>query len=100
MQIVNEISPLNLKTSAVLEVMNQFTPRHKVDTMACLLNEDLADMHIAYGTANGNASLYQECFPSRDICLNIACLQTYIAGYENMKVSKRKGEVLLAQGIT
>ena len=53
--------------------MNQLTPRHRIDTMARLSNEDMADMHMAYGAGNGNARgavwLYQECLPG-------ACLQT------------------------
>ena len=50
---------LNLATPAVLEVMNQFTPRHSVDNMARLSNADMADMHT-WHTAND-----QERFPNR-----------------------------------
>ena len=44
--------------------MNQFTPRHNVNTMARLSNEDIADMYMAYGATNGAARLYQERFPN------------------------------------
>ena len=43
---------LNLATPGVLEVTNQFTPRHTVDTMAHLSNEDITDM--TNDAANGN----------------------------------------------
>ena len=49
--------------------MNHFTQRHIVDTMARWSDEDMADMHTAYGAANGNARgagrLYHERFPNR-----------------------------------
>ena len=42
---------------------------YSLDTMARLPNEDMVDMHIAYGAANDNArgatGLYQERFPTR-----------------------------------
>ena len=48
---------------------NQFTVARRADNMAHLSNEELADMHLAYGAANGNAReaarLYQERFPNR-----------------------------------
>ena len=48
--------------------MNQFTPRDIVNTMARLSNEDIADMHMAYVTTNGNATgaarLYHDHFPN------------------------------------
>ena len=52
-----------------MKVMNQFTPRHSVDTMTRLSNEDMADIHMSNGSASGNARsaarLYQEPFPNR-----------------------------------
>ena len=57
--------------------MIQLTPRHSVDTMARLSNENMAYMHIARPTAMQAA--LQDCIRSvfaTDICLDIACLLT------------------------
>ena len=60
--------------------MNQFTPRHSLDTMARLSNEDMADrhtLHTARPTAMQEALL--GCIKSvcpADISLDMACLQT------------------------
>ena len=66
--------PSDPTTPAVLEVMNQLTPRHSIDTMACWSYEDMADMHMAYGAVNGNArgGCIRSGFPT-DICVDIAC---------------------------
>ena len=42
------LNRLNYATPAVLEVMNQLTPRHIVDTNVRLSNEDMADKHRVF----------------------------------------------------
>ena len=67
MYIVNEMRLLNPAAPAV---MNQFTPR---DTMTRLSNEDVVDMHMAYGVVNGNARAMLGRIKSIFLCLDIAC---------------------------
>ena len=63
--------------------------------MARLSNEDMADMHMAYRAANGNARgiamLYQERFPSRYLpghCM-IANLHRQLREHESANENRR-----------
>ena len=65
--------------------------RHSVDTMARLLNDDIPDMHMAYGAVNVNARgaalLYPERFPNRHRMF--AILRHLLREHESFNENKR-----------